>query len=230
LIFALDVATPAEAKEWVNRLHGAVHHYKVGLELFLAGGWDIVSWVAEASGPVFLDVKLLDIPATVIKALKVIATHADAVWLANVHVFNNMALQSRRSQLDPRLKVIVVPALTSMNEDDLRSSGVQTSLKDYMVSQSQRAFDLGYDGVVASGQEAEALRKKFGPDFLLICPGVRPHWAAVPGDDQIRIMTPAEAIRAGADYLVVGRPIRENADPIGAARKVQDEIAAALGS
>lgn len=227
LIFALDVATPAEALGWVKRLHGAVHHYKIGLELFLAGGWDVVHAVAEASGPVFLDVKLLDIPATVVKALHVIERHADDVWLSNVHVFNNMALE-RRAGLDTRLKIIVVPVLTSMSEADLRSSGVQMSLPDYMALQSQRAHDLGYDGVVASGHEAAALRRRFGPDFLIVCPGVRPAWAAVEGDDQSRVMTPADAIRAGADYLVVGRPIRSHADPRGAALRIQEEMAGAL--
>jgi orotidine-5'-phosphate decarboxylase len=228
LIFALDVASPAEALSWVKRLRGAVHHYKIGLELFLAGGWDVVHAVAEASGPVFLDVKLLDIPATVVKALQVIERHADDVWLSNVHVFNNMALEGRRAELGTRLKIIVVPVLTSMSEADLRSSGVQLSLPDYMALQSQRARDLGYDGVVASGHEAAALRRRFGPDFLIVCPGVRPAWAAVQSDDQSRVMNPGDAIRAGADYLVVGRPIREHADPKSAAARIQAEIAGAL--
>jgi len=228
LIFALDVATPAEALEWVKRLRGAVYHYKIGLELFLAGGWDIVHAIAGSSGRVFLDIKLLDIPATVVKALQVIARHADDVWLCNVHIFNNMALERRRAELGTRLKVIVVPVLTSMSEADLRSSGVQMSLPDYMALQAQHAHDLGYDGVIASGHEAAALRQRFGPNFLVVCPGVRPDWATVQGDDQSRVMTPGDAIRAGADYLVVGRPIRTHADPKGAALRIQEEIAVAL--
>lgn len=228
LIFALDVASPAEALTWVRRLKGVVHHYKIGLELFLAGGWDVVRAVAEESGPVFLDVKLLDIPATTERALRVIAAHVPHVWLANVHLFNGLALNPAVRRELGALRIITVPVLTSMSAADLRAAGVSQSPSEYVLAEAQRAKRLHYDGVVASGWEAEAIRRELGPDFCIVCPGIRPIGASV--DDQSRVMTPSQAIRAGADYLVVGRPIREHADPVAAARRVQEEIAAAIGA
>ncbi len=228
LIFALDVASAAEALTWVRRLKGVVHHYKIGLELFLAGGWDVVRAVAEESGPVFLDVKLLDIPATTARALRVIASHAPHVWLANVHLFNGLALSPDLRRELGSLRIITVPVLTSMSAADLRAAGVQQSPSEYVLAEAKRARHLLYDGVVASGWEAEAIRRELGPGFCIVCPGIRPAGASL--DDQSRVMTPSQAIRAGADYLVVGRPIREHADPVAAARRVQEEIAAAAGS
>jgi len=227
LIFALDVPDPAQARAWVQRLKGVVHHYKIGLELFLAGGWDVVRAVAQDSGPVFLDVKLLDIPATTERALRLIASRQPDVWLANVHLFNGMALGEALRQALGTLKVITVPLLTSMSADDLHAAGIGADPAAYVLAEAQRAQRLRYDGVVASGQEAGALRAALGPDFLIVCPGIRPAGAAA--QDQSRVMTPTQALRAGASYLVLGRPIRDAADPVGAARQIQEEIAAALG-
>jgi orotidine-5'-phosphate decarboxylase len=226
LIFALDVPDPKDALAWVKKLAGAVHHHKVGLELFLAGGWDIVHAVAGESGPVFLDVKLLDIPATTERALRTVARHAPDVWLANTHLFNGMALgPALRAELKG-LSVVTVPLLTSMSPADLAAAGVPASPSDYVLAEARRAQAKGYDGVVASGWEAAALRAALGADFLIVCPGIRPAGAAA--QDQSRVMTPAQAIRAGASHLVVGRPIRDASDPVAAARAIQDEIAAAV--
>ena len=226
LIFALDVPEPRDALIWVKQLKGAVHHYKVGLELFLAGGWDIVHAVAMESGPVFLDVKLLDIPATTGRALRLIAAHVPDVWLATTHLFNGMALAADLRAELKGLSVVTVPLLTSMSPADLTEAGIAAPASDYVLDQARRAQAKGYDGVVASGQEAARLRAALGADFLIVCPGIRPAGAAP--QDQSRVVTPSQAIRAGANYLVVGRPIRDAQNPVAAARAIQDEIAAAV--
>jgi orotidine-5'-phosphate decarboxylase len=227
LIVALDTAEPQDALAWVKRLRGAAHHYKVGLELFFAGGWDIVHAVAQESGPVFLDVKLLDIPATTEHALRMIARHAPDVWLVNVHHFNGLTLGGALRRDLAALKILTVPMLTSMSDADLHAAGIPASASQYVLEQSARAQQAGYDGVVASGREAAGLRAALGPEFLIVTPGIRPAGAAT--NDQTRTMTPAQAIAAGASYLVVGRPIRDAADPVSAARQIQDEIAGAVG-
>ncbi|MFI5399842.1 MAG: orotidine-5'-phosphate decarboxylase [SAR324 cluster bacterium] len=226
LIFALDVPDPEDALAWVRKLKGAVHHFKVGLELFLAGGWDIVHAVAQESGPVFLDIKLLDIPATTERALLTIAQHTPDVWLANTHLFNGMAIGPALRAGLKGLNVLTVPMLTSMSQAHLKEAGIDTAPSAYVVGQAVRAKAMGYDGVVASGWEAAPLRAALGADFLIVCPGIRPAGAA--RQDQSRVMTPGQAIRAGASYLVAGRPIRDARDPVAAARAIQDEIAGAV--
>lgn len=228
LIFALDVSSPDEALDWVRRLSPTVRFYKVGLELFLAGGWDVVHRVRDLGGNLFLDLKLLDIPQTIARALRVVSAHVDGPLLLTVHGFNAPLTPAVKAELDPRLKLLAVTVLTSQSEADLRAMGVSLSVQDHALRLAERARAAGFDGVIASGREAAVLRQRLGPDFLIVTPGIRPVEATVRGDDQARTMTPAAAIRAGADYLVVGRPIRDAADPLAAAQAIQAEIAAAL--
>lgn len=228
LIFALDVSSPDEALDWVRRLSPTVRFYKVGLELFLASGWDVVRRVRELGGNLFLDLKLLDIPQTIARALRVVSAHVDGPLLLTVHGFNAPLTPAVKAELDPRLKLLAVTVLTSQSETDLQAMGVSLSVQDYALQLAERARAAGFDGVIASGREAAVLRQRLGPDFLIVTPGIRPAEAAVRGDDQARTMTPAAAIRAGADYLVVGRPIRDAADPLAAAQAIQAEIVAAL--
>ena len=228
LIFALDVSSPEEALGWVRRLSPVVKFYKVGWELFLAGGWDVVHRVRDLGGNLFLDLKLLDIPQTVARALRVVNAHVDRPMLLTLHGFIASVDPALKAALDPRLKLLAVTVLTSQSEADLRALGIAQSVQDYALHIAGRARSSGFDGVIASGQEARALRQRLGPDFLIVTPGIRPSGPAVRQDDQARAVTPAEAIRAGADYLVVGRPIRDAGDPLAAAGAIQAEIAAAL--
>jgi orotidine-5'-phosphate decarboxylase len=228
LIFALDISSPDEALAWVRRLSPVVKFYKVGWELFLAGGWDVVHRVRDLGGNLFLDLKLLDIPQTVARALRIIETHVDRPMLLTLHGFNAAIDPALKASLDPRLKLLAVTVLTSQSQADLRAMGVGLSVQDYALRIAERARDNGFDGVIASGQEAAALRQRLGPDFLIVTPGIRPAGPAVRQDDQARVTTPAAAIRSGADYLVVGRPIRDAADPLAVAQAIQAEIAAAL--
>ena len=229
LIFALDLPSPEDALRLAERLRPQVQLFKVGLEAYLAGGNDLVRRIGALGARVFLDLKLLDIPATVSKALRVIdSQHANVVF-ATIHVLNNAVPDLVRKAALTRLKVLAVTALTSKDESDLRGEGIPQSMAEYVTALAERALSLGVHGVISSAWEARALRERFGPSLLIVTPGIRPAWAEVSGDDQKRAATPAEAIRGGADYLVVGRPIRDAKDPLDAARRVQEEIREALG-
>jgi orotidine-5'-phosphate decarboxylase len=229
LIFALDVPDPAQALAWVRRLSPTVRFYKVGLELFLAGGWDVVHRIGDEGASLFLDLKLLDIPQTVTGALRSIEKHVLHPMLLTLHAFNSGLDPALRAALDPRIKLLGVTVLTSQSEADLRALGVTLPLPEYVARLAARARAAGCDGVVASPQEAAALRRQLGPEFLIVTPGVRPAGPALAQDDQARTATPAQAIAAGADYLVVGRPIRDAKDPLAAAPANQAEIAGAGG-
>jgi len=228
LIFALDLSSPEEALQLAERLRPQVNLFKVGLEAYLAGGNDLVRRIGSLEARVFLDLKLLDIPATVTKALRVIDGQCDCVFLATIHVLNNPVPDLVRKAGLSRLKVLAVTALTSKDESDLRGEGIPQSIAEYVIALAERALSMGVHGVICSPREAAALRERFGPSLLIVTPGIRPAWAEVSGDDQKRAATPAEAIRAGVDYLVVGRPIRDAKDPLEAARRVQEEIREAL--
>jgi orotidine-5'-phosphate decarboxylase len=228
LIFALDVSTAREALDWVQRLRGEVRFFKIGLELFLGGGWDVVHRIHDQGVRIFLDLKLLDIPQTVSRALKVIGRHVDAPMFVTVHGFTGGLDPAQQAAIDPRLKLLGVTLLTSQGPADLAALGIALSPADYVLRLAERSLALGCAGVVASGEEAARLRRRLGPEAILVVPGVRP--AGGSRDDQQRVSTPWQAIGAGADYLVVGRPIREAADPPAAARAIQEEIRTALSA
>ena len=224
LIFALDVPSADEAKRLLDRVGDAVGFVKIGLELFTAAGPDIVRWAVAQHKRVFLDLKLLDIGETVKRATAA-AAELDVTFLT-VHA----AGQTVRAAVEGRgrgpMKILAVTVLTSFSEADLQESGVAESIRDTVLRRARLAASAGADGVVASGGEAAMIRKVLGKEPLIVVPGIRP--AGSSHDDQIQVTTPAGAIAAGADYLVVGRPIRDAADPAAAARAIQAEIEVAL--
>jgi orotidine-5'-phosphate decarboxylase len=226
LIFALDVPSRAAAERFISLLKGEVGLFKVGLELFVAEGPAFLQSLVQHYGiEYFLDLKFHDIPATVLRTQTRMMTGAR---LATIHVDSGREiLKSPGSQV----KLLGVTLLTHLGRDDLKAMGMAPEYQDpakLVLLRAQLAQDAGCDGVVCAGSEAQAVKDACGPDFLVVCPAIRPAWSVVPGDDQSRITTPYDAIRAGADYLVVGRPIRQAADPAAAARRVVAEIARGL--
>lgn len=221
LIFALDVPTVEEAKRLVLTLKEAVQFYKVGLELFLAGGasFELVDWLVGQGKKVFLDLKLYDIPETVARAVR--ALRERPVTFLTVHGDGAILEAAGREKGD--LKILAVTVLTSLDQAGLRDLGFAGEVSELVLARAQRARETGCDGVIASGQEAKALRDHVGRDLLIVTPGIRPGGNR-PADDQKRVVTVEEALRGGADYLVVGRPIRDAADPYEAALQIQGTI------
>ena len=232
IIFPLDVATRPEAENLVHRLAGQVGMFKVGLELFIRSGPALIQWIrAEGDAGIFLDLKLHDIPMTVARAMEGIVDMQ--VDLTTVHCGENpRMLEAAVKASQGRTKVLGVTVLTSVGTEDLRQAGLTPDLAENVDVLVQRragaARAAGCSGVVCSGWEAPSIKRTMGADFLAVTPGIRPSWESVGPDDQRRVMTPAEAVRNGADYIVIGRPIRDAADPARAARQVAAEIAEGL--
>jgi len=223
LIFPLDVASHDEAFELVDELGDAVVFHKVGLQLFLAGDHQrLVEELLARGKKVFADLKLFDIPATVGKAVAQVARMG--AHFVTVHG-NDAMLRAAVSQKGPRLKVLAVTVLTSLDRGDLADLGFECDVEDLVLSRARRALEIGCDGVVSSGLEVKRIRDETGDRLLAVVPGIRP---VQNDDDQKRVVTPAQALRDGADYLVVGRPIREARDPRAAAEAIQQEIAELL--
>jgi orotidine-5'-phosphate decarboxylase len=229
LIFPLDVPHKAEAEEFIDLLRGEVGLFKVGLELFMAEGPAFLKFLAEKRVDYFLDLKFHDIPATMMAAQARVMKGAK---LATVHIDQGLKMRPAIMSCKNGVKVLGVTILTHLGPEDLEAMGIAPEYAHHptklVLLRAGLARDAGCDGVVCAGTEARAVKDAFGPDFLVVCPAIRPAWAAVAGDDQTRITTPAQAIQAGADYIVVGRPIRKAPNPVAAARKVVAEIAAAL--
>lgn len=226
LIVALDVSNEGAAMSLVTKLKSSVTYFKVGLELFMAGGFNIINSIGNAGGQVFLDLKMLDIPETIRKTLHVIATQHQAVAFATIHVLNKGLEEFLENpEIPERLKILVVTVVTGMDEKDWAETGAVKGVDETVSFLTERALSLGCDGVIASGQEAKALRLKHGEDFLIASPGIRPDWCHIPNDDQKRVVTPSEAIKNGVDYLIIGRPICTAPDPLEAARAIYEEIA-----
>lgn len=226
IIFALDVNGLAEIDRYAEMLSDKVGMFKVGKELFTATGPEAVKTVQRHGGQVFLDLKYHDIPNTVAKAMLEAARMG--VQLANLHALGGAEMMEtaatavRKEFGDQRPRLLAVTILTSSTEQTLRGVGIEHPVTDMVVRLARLAREAGMDGVVASPQEIGLIREACGPDFLIVTPGVRPVFASA--DDQKRIMTPAEAVSAGADYLVIGRPIASAADPRSAADLIVDEI------
>ncbi|MBI5478695.1 MAG: orotidine-5'-phosphate decarboxylase [Deltaproteobacteria bacterium] len=222
IIVALDVPKLAAGLALADRLNGAVGCFKVGLELFAAGGPDAVRWV-RARGKVFLDLKLHDIPETVGRATAVAA--GLGVDLITVHSSGGRAMMARAAKEAHAggARIIAVTALTSLDEHDLEEVRIQGPLVDLVIARARLAQEAGCDGVVASPHEAAAVRSACGPSFLIVTPGVRP--AGAPVGDQTRVAPPRAAVQAGADYIVVGRPITGAPDVRSAAQAIADELA-----
>lgn len=230
IIFALDVDTREAAQAWVTTLAGKIGMFKVGKQLFTAYGPDIVRMIEASGTGVFLDLKYHDIPNTVAMASREAARLG--VTLFNVHALGGYDMMARTAEMlrtefprGDRSKVLAVTILTSSSEETLRGVGIDRPVEEMVVRLATLAKRAGIDGVVASPREVPLIRAACGPEFLIVTPGVRPSFAAT--DDQKRIMTPAEAIGAGADYLVIGRPISAAAEPLQAVEAIVDEMTGA---
>ncbi len=223
IIVALDVESAGEALAMVDRLGGAVGFYKVGMELYAAAGMAVVNALHDRGKDVFLDLKLYDIPETVKRAVAVIAR--TPVRLLTVHAVTSVMRAAVAGKADAELKLLAVSVLTSFGPEDLQSLGYSCTVSDLVATRSCQAVEAGVDGIVCSPLEVSAVRQLAGPDTILVTPGVRSAGAAK--GDQKRVATPAEAIRNGADYLVIGRQITRAADPAGEAARVMEEIAQA---
>ena len=224
IIVALDFPGEAEALAFVAQLEPARCRLKVGKELFTRSGPDLVKKLVKQNFDVFLDLKFHDIPNTVARACQ---AGADlGVWMINVHAMGGRKmLEAAREALpvnDSNPKLIAVTVLTSMGADDLKEIGLNHSPAEQVKQLASLTSDCGLDGVVCSPQEISLLRESLDPDFELITPGIRPEWSVT--GDQKRIMTPAEAMQAGSNYLVIGRPITQAAQPMQALEKIEKEL------
>jgi orotidine-5'-phosphate decarboxylase len=221
LIVALDFPTVAAAETLVERLGPAVTFYKVGLQLLLTPrGVAFAERLAKSSKRVFVDAKLLDIDNTVAGAIKSVA--AIGATFATVHAYPSAMRAAVAARGRAPLKILAVTVLTSMNDADLDEAGYARNATDLVIRRAEQALAIGIDGIVASPAEVAAIRAQVGAKMVIVTPGIRPRAASV--DDQKRIAVPATAISAGADYLVVGRPITEAADPVLAANTIVTEI------
>ena len=227
LIFALDVPDLERARTLVYRRGDAVEFYKLGLEFFLSGHYfELAAELKQQGKKIFADLKLFDIPATVAAAVRQLARHN--VDFCTVH--GNDSMLRAAADAKGSMQILAVTALTSLDQGDLDDLGFQCDARTLVLSRAKRALALGCDGVVSSGLEVPALRESVDHALITVCPGIRPIFNDETTDagDQQRIVTPGRAIATGADYLVVGRPIRDAADPRAAAEEIQRQIAAAL--
>ncbi len=232
LVFPLDVPGPEAARSLVSLLADDVGMFKIGLELFIRSGPELVRWIVQAgSAKVFLDLKLHDIPATVQRAMTQVA--GLGVHYTTVHCGDSPAmLEAAVKGADGRVNVLGVTVLTSVSADDVKHAGYQDrysmDLQSLVMKKAVMARDAGCDGIVCSGQEVQTVKETLGRSFQAVTPGIRPSGKTIRQDDQSRIVTPSMAIQRGADYLVIGRPIRDAADPKTAAREIIAEIQATL--
>jgi orotidine-5'-phosphate decarboxylase len=224
LILPLDVPTVADAKALVRRVEGAVSFFKVGFVLQMAGGQELVEWLIEQGHKVFLDYKLFDIEETVKEAVRRVA--ALGVTFLTVHGNARIIRAAVDGRGEGGLKLLAVTVLTSLDASDIREMGFPCSLEELVLHRASKALEAGCDGVVASGREATAIRQIAGSKLLIVTPGIRP--SGTDAGEQKRTVTPEAAIRAGADYLVVGRPIRDAPDPRAVAEGIIAEIERAL--
>ena len=223
LIAALDVPDAALARAYAERLGEAVKFYKIGLELFTAGGYfELLAWLRGRGGKVFADLKLYDIPATVRRA--VANLRASGAEFLTVHAERSIMEAAAREK--GALKLLAVTLLTSFDQKNLAEMGYAGNVEDLVLQRARAALDSGCDGVIASGLEAPQIKAAFGGKLLVVTPGVRP--AGTPTGDQKRTVEVEQAFTNGADYIVVGRPIRDAADPRAAAEAIQASIAAAF--
>jgi orotidine-5'-phosphate decarboxylase len=225
LIVALDLPGTAPAEALIARLGDSVTFYKIGYQLAYAGGLSLVRPLAEAGKKVFVDLKLHDIGNTVARGVESLSSLGVTFLTVHAYPQTMQAAVAARGKSGP--KILAVTVLTSYDEADVQAAGYRLNLADLVAMRARQAKALGVDGIVCSPEEASALRAIVGDQISLVTPGIRP--AGSSSGDQKRIMTPGRAIAAGADYLVVGRPVVEAADPRAAAESIQAEIAQALG-
>ncbi len=220
LIFALDVTDAAAARKLVEQLGDAVHFYKIGLELFMAGEYfPLLDWLVARHKKVFVDLKFFDVPATVAAAVRQLRNRG--VTFTTVH--GNQSIMEAAAAAKGDVKVLAVTVLTSLDRGDLDDLGFACDVQQLVLSRARRALEAGCDGVVSSGLEAQLLRQHIDSRLLVITPGIRPVENRST-DDQKRVVSVKQALEYGADYLVVGRPIRDAADPKAAAELIQRQI------
>jgi orotidine-5'-phosphate decarboxylase len=220
LIVALDVPSVAAAEAMVARLGESVWFYKIGYQLAFAGGLSFAAGLIAAGKQVFLDLKLHDIGNTVAKGVESVA-ELGATFLT-VHAYPQTMKAAAEAKRGSRLRILAVTVLTSYDDADLAAAGYELTVRELAAARAAQARDIGVDGLVCSAEEAPSLRDIVGNGMVLVTPGIRPAGTAT--GDQKRIMTPAAAIKAGADYLVVGRPVVEAGDPRAAADAIVAEI------
>ena len=220
MIVALDLPSVAQARSMVERLGDAASFYKIGMELTYSGGLPLAEELVRAGKKVFLDLKLHDISNTVASATRQVAS-LGATFLT-VHAYPQTMKAARGALGDSALKLLGVTVLTSYDDGDLQEAGYALGVKDLVARRAQQARACGVHGLVMSAEEAANMRALLGPDTLIVTPGIRP--AGAEAGDQKRVMTPARAIAAGADYLVIGRPVTQAADPRAAAQAIVEEI------
>lgn len=232
IIFPLDVPSVKDAKKYVGLLSEYVGMFKVGLELFIRSGPEIINFIkASGRAGIFLDLKLHDIPATVSRAMESIADLG--VTFATVHCGETKAmLEAAVEGSSGRVGVLGVTVLTSVSSKDIQLSGFKeeysSDMSRLVIKRASMAKETGCAGVVCSGLEVKMIKENFGKDFAAITPGIRPGWEELVKDDQQRVTTPAQAVKNGSDYLVIGRPIRDAKDPKAAAIRVANEIVKVL--
>ena len=228
LLVALDVDSRRRALELCNQLRGTVGGFKIGSRLFTSEGPSLVSTLVEHGDRVFLDLKYHDIPTVVAQAVQ--AASRLGTWMLTVHIAGGLKMLQAASdaarQADRPPLVVGVTVLTSLDSDELERIGIHRTVPDQVEDLAQLATDAGVDGIVASPQEVARLRARLGPNITIVTPGIRSDkgTGAPLRDDQIRTLGPAEALRAGASYLVVGRPIIASSDPPAAARAIVSEL------
>ena len=221
LIFAMDVPEADQARKLAEQLGDAVTFYKLGLELMMAGGYfQLIDWLTDHEKKVFVDLKFFDVPATIGRAVARLARRG--ATFATVH--GNQGIMEAAAEAKGDLKILAVTALTSLDRGDLDDLGFQCDVGQLVLSRARRALEAGCDGVVASGLELRAMRREVDRRLLVVTPGIRPVDNR-PEDDQKRVVTVEQAFADGADYIVVGRPIRDAADPRAAAEAIQQTIA-----
>ncbi len=225
IIFALDVDSAAEAERWLDRLGDRVHFYKVGLQLFLAGWFPMIDLILDRGHKVMVDLKFFDIPETVALAVRALKNRgATFITVHGNDPILRAAVQERNGA-----KILAVTVLTSFDESDMREMGFTGTIEQLVYHRARKAIDLGCDGVISSGLEVSRLRDGLGDKFLIVTPGIRPGTNdVIKDDDQKRIASAYDAIRNGADHVVVGRPIRNAKDPVAVVKAMQEEITAAL--
>jgi orotidine-5'-phosphate decarboxylase len=226
LIVGLDLASVEQAEAMVARLGDSVSFYKIGYQLAYAGGLPLVRKLADQGKKVFIDLKLHDIGNTVARGVESVA-RLGATFLT-VHAYPQTMKAAVEARAGSGLKILAVTVLTSYDDGDLHAAGYRLGVSDLVEARAQQAQAIGVDGLVCSPEEAASLRKMVGRQMHLVTPGIRPAGSAT--GDQKRIMTPARAIAAGSDYLVVARPVIEAADPKSAAEAILAEIAPSLAA
>lgn len=230
LIVALDVPEADDARQLVERIDDGATFYKIGMELCMAPGFfELLGWLRRQDKKVFVDLKFFDIPETVARAVSRLSEQG--AQFCTIHG-NQSIMQAAAEAKSNGLKVLAVTALTSLDRGDLDDLGFACDVEALVLSRARRALAAGCDGVVSSGLEVAKLRREAPQELICVTPGIRPvdNDVAAGVGDQKRVMTPTLALQAGADYLVVGRPIRDAQDPRAAALAIQTEIAGALAS